>query len=200
MSMQPRDHLAAARRWAKFPATVLIIVAVLWLLDTYSKLDLSAIGQQTETGIGIFLVLVNLLLIPIGNVVIAICALFVQRWSLWAGGVFLLYPLLVGTADKIARIDAKFAAYRLDGSTKEYVGGVMTIVTVLLIWALYLLVLFHLRKALYWHAGARQWVRHPAAARKGQQAPVADHAVAPATGVDDEVCYMMPDTEDTADS
>ncbi len=200
MSMQPRDHMASARRWAKFPATVLIVVAVLWLLNIYSKLDLSAIGQLTETGIGIFLALINLLLIPIGNVVIAICVLFVQRWALWAAGVFLLYPLVVETLDKVARIEKKFAAYRLDGSTHEYGGAVMTIFSVLLIWALFLLVLFHLRKALHWHAQARQWVRHPATARKGQPAPVADHAAAPATEGDDEVCYMMPDTEDPADS
>jgi len=192
--------MASARRWAKFPATVLIVVAVLWLLKNYFELDLAAVGQQTETGLGIFFALANLLLIPIGNVVIAICVLFVQRWSLWAGGVFLLYPLMVETADKLVRIEAKFATYRATGSSSEYGNAVMTIFSVLLIWALFLLVLFHLRKALHWHAQARQWVRHPVTARKGQPAPVAEHAAAPATGGDEEVCYMMPDTEDTADS
>lgn len=192
--------MASARRWAKFPATVLIVVAVLWLLKNYFELDLTAIGQQTETGLGIFLALANLLLIPIGNVVIAVCVLFVQRWSLWAGGVFLLYPLMVETADKLARIDAKFATYRATESSSEYGGAVMTIFSVLLIWALFLLVLFHLRKALYWHAQARQWVRHPVTAHKGQPTPVADHAAAPSTEGNDEVCYMMPDTEESADN
>ncbi len=42
--MVPSSLLTEARRWVKFPATVLLATALLWLMHSYFNLDPAAIG------------------------------------------------------------------------------------------------------------------------------------------------------------
>jgi hypothetical protein len=193
--MQPREQLLQAKRWAKFPATVLFAVAVLWLLQNYFELDWEAIGEQTETGVGIALVLANLMLIPIGSLVIGVCALFTQRWSLWAAGIILLGPLVMASIRQIDRVDRKFADYNLSGSTAEYGQAVMTLLLIIALWAVYLLVVYHLRKALYWHSQARQWTHRPLAVETGPEEPRHGAAAGDTAAGEESVCLLMPDAE-----
>lgn len=193
--MQPRDLRAAARRWAKFPATILFVLGVLWLLDQLFELNVAALGQQTETGLGVAQAVIDLLVIPLGSMVIGVCVLFLQRWALWGAGILPLLPLLIKTVELSGRAQAKFAAYRGGQGTAGYGDAIMTVLLILALWALYGLIVYHLRKALYWHGQGRQWLRRRSAAAQGNgQAHQVDAAAIGDDG--SEVCLLMPDTEE----
>lgn len=192
--MQPRDLKAAARRWAKFPATILFVLGVLWLLEQLFELNVAALGQQTETGLGVARAISDLLIIPLGSMIIGVCALFLQRWALWGAAILPLLPLLIKTAEHTGRAQAKFAAYRAGQGTADYGDAVMIMLLVLALWAVYALMVYHLRKALYWNAQARQWLRRRAVAVPGDEGAQQLAATEPDGG--DEVCLLMPDTEE----
>lgn len=194
--MQPRDYHSAARRWAKYPAAILFILAVVWLINNYFEWNFSELGQDTEKGLGILLAFTYLLVIPLGSILIGVCVMFLQRWALWGAGIIALVPLVVKTIDVIDRIEEKFAVYRITGSSSEYGGAIMWALGLLAMWALYGIMIYHLHKALYWQAKARQWIKRPATNAKAdrrQAAPVADVPAEPEA--DPEVCLLMPDTE-----
>ena len=161
--MQPRDYHSAARRWAKYPAAILFILAVVWLLNNYFEMNVPELGQQTETGLGILQAVTYLLVIPLGSILIGVCVMFLQRWALWGAGIIVLVPLAVKSIDIIVRISNKFATYRATGASSEYGGAIMWAFGLLAIWALYGIMVYHLQKALFWHAKARQWIKRPAA-------------------------------------
>ncbi|MBN2080676.1 hypothetical protein JW859_00575 [bacterium] len=197
--MQPRDYHSAARRWAKFPAAILFILAVVWLIQNFFELNWAEIGAQTRTGLGSVLVFLHLVVIPLGSILIGVCVMFLQRWALWGAGVIALYPLMVKTFDLAARIDAKFTLYRQGGEISEFGGGIMTALELVAIWALYGIVLYHLYKALYWHARARQWVKRPTArpAAKGQVSGGGQPRSRPIAEVDEgDVCLLLPNTQE----
>lgn len=191
--MQPRDHLSAARRWAKFPATILFVMGVVWLLQKYFEFNWETIGEVTDTGVGALWVFTDMMVIPLGSLVIGVCVLFLQRWSLWAAGVFPLLPLFRATIDLFVRISNKFNAYNSTGDTADFGNGVMTAIEVLAIWVLYLLILFHLRKALYWHRQAKQWVRTPVGSGRDAAEPVRPVSEGNEQPEPDDVCLLMPD-------
>ena len=194
--MQPRDHLAAARRWAKFPATVLFVTGVLWLLLTYFRINWAEIGETTETGIGALYVFTDMVVIPLGSLVIGVCVMFLQRWALWGTGVILAVPLVQSTLNMAQRVDHKFDTYHLTRDVQDFGAGIMTAIEILGIWVIYAVVVYHLRKALYWHGKARQWVRKPLT-----EPTPADHVDKPVpprgavarTDEDGDVCLLMPD-------
>lgn len=194
--MQPRDYYSAARRWAKYPAAILFILAVVWLINNYFELNVPELGQQTETGLGMLEAFTYLLVIPLGSILIGVCVMFLQRWALWGAGIIAIIPLVVKSADIITRVSDKFAAYRATGSSDEYGGGIMWALGLIAAWALYGIMVYHLRKALYWHARARQWVKQPPS---GQLTQMATLPPAPSGGKESddegEICYLMPDTE-----
>jgi hypothetical protein len=198
--MQPRDYHSAARRWAKYPAAILFILAVVWLINNYFELNVPELGQQTETGLGILMAVTYLLVIPLGSILIGVCVMFLQRWALWGAGIIALIPLIVKSIHIIARISGKFTNYRVTGSSSEYGGAIMWAFGLLAMWALYGIMIYHLHKALYWHAKARQWVKRPAsaaaAAAADKQSPAADGDEPES---DNEVCLLMPDTENEQD-
>lgn len=193
--MQPRDLRAAARRWAKFPATILFVLGVLWLLEQLFALNVAALGQQTETGLGVAQAVIDLLVIPLGSMVIGVCVLFLQRWALWGAGILPLLPLLIKTVELSGRAQAKFAAYRTGQGTAGYGDAIMTMLLILALWALYALMVYHLGKALHWYGQARQWMRRPAAVLRGgaEQQP---SDLAEGEGEGESVCLLMPDTEE----
>jgi hypothetical protein len=194
--MQPRDYHSAARRWAKYPAAMLFVLAVVWLINNYFELNVPELGQQTETGLGILQALTYLLVIPLGSILIGVCVMFLQRWALWGAGIIAIIPLVVKSADIVVRVSDKFTAYRATGSSDEYGGGIMWALGLIAAWTLYGIMVYHLRKALYWHAKARQWVKQPSGGQLTQMA-----TLPPAMGGggeredETEICYLMPDTE-----
>jgi hypothetical protein len=194
--MQPRDYHAAARRWAKYPAAILFILAVVWLINNYFEWNFPELGQDTENGLGILAAFTYLLVIPLGSILIGVCVMFLQRWALWGAGIIALIPLVDKTVDIVGRIGAKFGVYRATGSSSEYGGAIMWALGLLAMWALYGIMVYHLRKALYWHARARQWVKRPASSQVQPRAAVTDPQVGYAPAEDgEEICYIMPDTD-----
>ena len=157
--MQSRDYHSAARRWAKYPAAILFILAVVWLLNNYFELSVPELGQQTETGLGILQAITYLLIIPLGSILIGVCVMFLQRWGQSQHCFFPLGPLVVKSVDIIIRINSKFAEYRATGASSEYGGAIMWAFGFLAMWALYGIMVYHLRNPLSWHARARQWLK-----------------------------------------
>jgi hypothetical protein len=194
--MPPRDQLTEARRWVKFPATVLLATGVLWLLQSYFELDWSNIGRLTRTGIGAVAVFTDMVFIPLGTVIVGVGLLFVQRWALYTGMVLPLLPLLMLTADKWQRISDKFSLFHQSGNVGSFGAGVMTSLMLLALWAVYVLMIFYLAKSLRYLQRLRQWVRGRQAEPAGEKAAgdtppdVADAALD-----EDELCLLLPDPQ-----
>ncbi len=195
--MQPRDHYTEAKRWAKFPATVLLTLGLLWLLQNYFELNLDQLGQQTETGVGILVALLDLLLIPLGSVAVGIFLLFTQRWSMVAAVPLTFAALLLLTVDKVARVALKFAQYRATHETAAYGGAVMTILLIIALWAVFALVLFYLRKAWLHLDAAQEWLNSP---RRKPEPRTVTVPLGPGEGSltlpEEDVCLLLPDAGD----
>jgi len=188
--MPPRDYRIEARRWVKFPATILLITGVLWLIRTYFELDWTRTLERTETLVGSVAVLTELVLIPLGSVVIGIGLLFLQRWALWLAYIIPLFPLVILTGEKVLRIGVKFDTYRQTSDVSEFGDGVMTALLVLALWALYVLIVLYLFKAWLQLKASRAWwgTRHgPGSITTGE--PCEEQPE-----LEDELCLLMPET------
>lgn len=191
--MQASTNLTEARRWAKFPATVLLVTGILWLLQIIFTLDKSAIGQRSESFVGAAAVFIELVVIPLGSVAVGLGLLFLQRWALLLGFVMPLLPLLFATAEKIERIVAKFAEWRSSDNFASFGDGVMHALLLLALWGIYGLLVHYILKSMRLLDKAQDWLRVPATQRGS--AP----AAYPVTGSDDvvtdgnEVCFLMPE-------
>jgi hypothetical protein len=191
------DHLAAARRWVKFPATILFATGVLWLLQIIFNSDWEAIRNYWSTGAGALLVLVYMLVIPLGSVAIALGLLFLQRWALWGGAILPVVPLVLVTIDKFYRIKDKFADFRDSGNSQALGDGVMTSVLVLALWAVYALILVYLYKANKILGGAEQWLKRPVrdATAGAARDPAAGRTAGDFEAAEGDYCQLFP--EDT---
>lgn len=197
--MQPRDHLTEARRWAKFPATVLLATGLLWLLQSYFALLVpdarDQIGQETETFVGALYIFSSLVIVPLGSVAVGLGLLFVQRWALWGGFVLPALALVIVTVEKAAVIGRKFAEFRQAGAVSSFGGGVMTALLVLALWAVYVLIVLYLLKTLhqlnlaYGYANRRT-------APAGQLGGKSTAGNASAADDDEDLCLYMPETQD----
>ena len=150
-----------ARRWAKFPATLFFSNLFLWLLETMFNFNMEQVGQQSETGVGALGLFIDFAVIPLGSVVIALGMLFVQRWALMLGPLLGLYPLVSLSISKAARIQTKFAEYRSGGLEASFGDGVMTALLLLALWAIFGVMLIHLRKSLAALNKSREWFARP---------------------------------------
>jgi hypothetical protein len=197
--MKQRDHLQEARRWMKFPATVLIATGILWLLHSYFSLNWSDIGQLTETGIGAVAVFINLVVIPLGSVVAGVGLLLVQRWAMWAACCLPVPPLVVLTMDKVDRIAVKLKEFRGSGEVSSFGDGIMTAILLLALWAVYFLILGYLLKAWREMEVAREWLKLPSRQDRGFAAS-SKQPPDPASAEDEpdaeDVCLLMPDSID----
>ena len=190
--MHPNDHLVAARRWAKFPATVLFATGLLWLLKSYFQLNIETIGEKAETGIGAIGVFADMVIIPLGSMVVALGLLYLQRWAMLTGLFLPLLPLLILTYEKALRINAKFTEFRISGEAAQFEGGVMTALLVVALWAVYVMMILYLLKALKIMDSDREWLKRPGAADAATAAP--ETAGLPVSGeqADDEIFTMFP--------
>ncbi len=191
--MASPDHLAAARRWVKFPATILFGTGILWLLQIIFNSDWERIRDFWSTGAGAILVLVYMLVIPLGSVAVALGLLFLQRWAMWGAAILPTVPLVLVTIDKLHRIRDKFTAFHDSGNTNALGDGVMTSVLVLALWAVYVLILVYLYKAYRILGGAEQWLSRPVRDETVAREPVERTA----GGAEDvglgEYCQLFPE-------
>jgi hypothetical protein len=191
--MAPSSLYTEARRWVKFPATVLLATALLWLLRNFFEYDQAAIGQRTESVIGAIFVFCELVLIPLGSVAVAVGMLWLQRWALQLGYVMPLLPLIVVTLEQAHRVALKFAEWRASGEFSSFGGGVMTTLEVAALWAVYGLIALYIYKSAHLLGQAQQWLRAPGSALAGKSS-----APKPLFGCECpeemDCCQLMPDS------
>lgn len=190
--VETQGYTTEARRWAKFPATLLFATGFLWLLESLFHFNQESVGQQSETVVGALGVFINYT-IPLGCVVTALGMLFLQRWALMLGPLFSLYPLVSLSINKIARIQVKFAEYRSGGADDSFGDGVMTSLLLLALWAIFGLMVLYVLKSLCILRKSQQWLSQPAASEgeevQGSGAVSEDAAV---MENDDVFCPMFP--------
>jgi hypothetical protein len=198
--MVTRSTRDEARRWAKFPATVLFATGFLWLLHSIFNLDMGSRSQQLESVVGILAALLDLIFIPLGGVAIGLGMLFLQRWALWLGFIFPVFPLVILTGEKWQRMGQKFSEWR-GGDLSAMEGGVMTGLLVLALWGVFALMVYYLRKALRLLDKAEGWMRASAASSSDNAAAMgpawgqARAGVAMSSPDDSDVCMLIPDVE-----
>lgn len=181
-----------ARRWAKFPATVLFALSVVWLLRSFFELGQNEAGFQnlTHTGVGILNVVLDLLVIPVGGAVIGIYLLLRKRWAAPVAALLPLKPLAVITLRKLADVRANFHDYNEAASMTKLYEGLVDLLVLAAFWALFALMLAYLWKV--WTL-LRERPRWNVAAGGAVESAVG--APAPAT-TDGDVCFLLPETED----
>ena len=191
--MELDRNTTEARRWAKFPATLLFATGFLWLLDSLFHFNQESVGQQSETLVGALGAFINFAVIPLGCVVIALGILFVQRWALMLGPLLGLYPLVSLSISKIGRIQAKFAEYRSGVAVDSFGDGVMTGLLVLALWATFSVMVVYVWKSLYILNKSQQWHSRPATNDVLERQDQSTGTVAQVTGeVDDGFCSLFP--------
>jgi hypothetical protein len=200
--MQARDYLTEARRWSKFPATVLLVTGLLWLLQSYFELNWTVVQQQSESVIGALNVFAYMVIVPLGSVAAGLGMLFLQRWALYSGFVLPALTLLYLTYDKWLRITQKFAEFRLTGDVASFGGGVMTTLLLVALWAVYVLIISYLLRSLHQLDLAQGWLSHTSPARQrsgsvdGDRSPAQSGSTTPQdSGAEDEYCMFLPDEQ-----
>jgi len=191
--MIPLEIQFSAKRWVKFPATVLFATGVLWLMQSYFELDWESIKQQTETGLGSLAVITDLVIIPLGSIAVGVGLFFLQRWAIWLGFVLPVLPLLVVTIEKLGRIEQKFAEYRLsEGGVSSFGGGVMTAILVLALWGIYVVIVIYLAKTIRILDSGRAWLKRPVKDGSSLDERPPREDVLPEFG---EVCQLFPEVD-----
>lgn len=192
--MLVRDHKSEAQRWAKFPATILFLTGFVWMINSFFEFDQIAFYDQTKTGLGSLLVLLNLILVPMACFLAGLGILYIKRWAVWLAGITPLIPFVQVLVDKLARIDAKFGAYRSGGTMNDFQSGVMTSLAILCLAGIYFMIVLHLHRTLKHIFLSEQWVRGNLLPETGSSR----HISVEDSGSDIEAgdfCMLMPDIE-----
>jgi hypothetical protein len=181
-----------ARRWVKFPATVLVATALLWLLRNFFDYDQVAVGQRAESVIGAIFVFFEFVLIPLGSVAVAVGMLWLQRWALYLGYVMPLLPLIVVSLEQTHRVAMKFAAWRATGEFSSFGAGVMTALLVAALWAVYGLMVLYIFKSTHLLGQAQEWLHAPDASLAGKGGLISP--LSGGEGIEEgDCCLLMPD-------
>src|SRR5437867_1563261 len=109
--MQLRTQFDEARRWTKFPATVLLITGVLWLVVVIFRVAQdggAALASEARTVVGIVWLLLRIPVTLIGCPLAALGVYYLQRQAFYAAAALPALPLLSVSLDKAARIGAHF--------------------------------------------------------------------------------------------
>ena len=194
--MQPRDHYTEARRWAKFPATVLLATGLLWLLENYFTINIQQLSELTETGVGMALALLDLLLIPLGSVAVGIFLLFTQRWAILGAAPLSFAALLIITFEKAQRYAHKVSQYRASHESAAYGDAVMTILLIIALWALFALLVLYLRKTWVHLNAAQEWLKRPRPRQSSRLSSTPAGEESRFDLPDEEVCLLLPDSSD----
>lgn len=206
------EALSQARRWAKFPATVLFALCVLWLVRCYmfEGSRLGEIKNQIETGLGAATVFFSYFVLPLGSAIAGIGLLTLHRWAYPLAALLPVYPMLDMSASKIARIGGKFHAFHESAAlaggpdTSKLGDGLIDCLLLIGAWAAFLLMLYYLWRSLSYLAPAKS--RHPlpmpAGLAPSATAPAGTPSIPPGAQpmLDDEgdVCFLLPETRDDA--
>lgn len=181
-----------ARRWVKFPATVLIATALLWLLRNFFDYNQVAVGQRAESVVGAIFVFYYFVLIPLGSVAVAVGMLWLQRWALYLGYLMPLLPLIVVSLEQTHRVALKFADWRATGEFSSFGAGVMTALLVAALWGVYALIVLYIYKSAHLLGQAQEWLHGPDASLAGKAAatrPLLDKE----QFEEGDCCLLMPD-------
>ena len=183
-----------ARRWAKFPAAILFVLSVLWLLRSFFDFgdNPSQFQELTHTGIGILRVVWDLLVIPVGGAVVGIYLLLKKRWAAPVAALLPLVPLLVTSARKFVDIGANFHDYNTSAQMNKLYEGLVDLLVVVGFWALYGMMLFYLYKVWELLKAPPKW--GPPTATTGEAAAATSEEAA--GNGDGDVCFLLPEAED----
>jgi hypothetical protein len=202
--MSAATRLDEARRWTKFPATLLFITGLLWLLVVFFRAiaDFNGnIAQPAETLVGAVMVFVLAVVVPLGSLWAGGQMLNLNRRALYAGAVLPFFPLLYYSWHEALRIGAKFHEYRTLHIVNSFGTAVIEAVIVLGLWCVTVLHVLYIRRALRELAGAEAWAHGATPGGKARPAPAqpaAAAAGAPAVEADDsageDMCFLLPDT------
>ena len=187
----PETRQSQARRWAKFPATVLFALSVVWLLRSffYFLANPGQLSDLSHTGVGVLQIVWDMLVIPVGGAVIGIYLLLRKRWAAPVAALIPLWPLLLSSSDKLARVLTHFHLYNQTGLLREAGSGVTHLLTLAAFWVLYGLMLAYLWKVWNLLRTPRPW-----GTAAGEAATFPAARVPP--GSDSEVCFLLPETDD----
>jgi len=189
--MPAGDRLTEARRWVKFPATLLFATGLLWLLQSIFRFHQDQILLQVKTFVGSARVAADFVIIPLGSVAVGMGMLFLQRWALAAGLVLPCLPLLLLSYEKILRIAGKFSESHSTGDFASLGAGVMTSLLLLALWAVYVLCIWYIRKSWRLLAGHQEWMRAPS--RRGTGSAPQPHGEQPGELEEGDLCLLMPE-------
>ena len=192
--MMIRDHKREAQRWAKFPATILFVTGFVWMINSFFEFDQIALYDQTKTGLGSLMVLLNLILVPMACFLAGLGILYIKRWAVWLAGITPLVPYVQVLVDKLSRIDAKFGAYRAGGTMADFQSGIMVSLAVLCVTGIYIMVVFHLHRTLKHIFYSEQWVRGNLLPESRGAGMVSIENTASEIEAGD-FCMLMPDIE-----
>lgn len=197
--MTAHTQLDEVRRWAKFPATLLFVTCLLWLLAVLPRVAADwdrTVAQPAETFIGAILVFLQLVLVPIASPLAAIGMLFVQRSAFFLGACLPFIPLLTISFEKAARISGKFREYRELHSISSFGDGVLDAVILLGLWLIAIVHVLYIRRALGELAKAEQWARASAPNEQlsRQAGPLLAADSAGGALEHDESCFLLPET------
>jgi hypothetical protein len=182
-----------ARRWVKFPATVLIATALLWLLRNIFDYDPGGVGQSAESIVGAIYMFCYFVLIPLGSVAVAVGMLWLQRWALYLGYLMPLLPLIVVSHEKTQRVALKFAQWRATGEFSDFGAGVMTALLVAALWAVYVLMALYIFKSTHLLGQAQEWLRAPGNTSAGKS-PAPRQNFTGEGSDEGDCCLLMPDS------
>lgn len=179
----------------KFPATLLFALSVIWLVRMLFGLDPGALGSGTKTGIGALAAVYVLGIIPLGSAICGLGLLFLQPWAYLPAALLPLWPVMVVTADKIARIDRKFAQFHQDGQIASLGNGLIDGLVVLAIWTAYGIALSYLWKS--WKMRPAPWRPGRVNAGSGLEQTAQGAGNAAEAG---EVCLLLPEVDEGQDN
>jgi hypothetical protein len=182
-----------ARRWVKFPATVLVATALLWLLRIFFDYNQTAVGQRAESVVGAIFIFCEFVLIPLGSVAVAVGMLWLQRWALHLGYLMPLLPLIVVTLEKAHRVALKFAQWRATGEFSSFGAGVMTALLMAALWAVYALMALYIYKSAHLLKQAQEWLRAPGNTPAGKS-PAPRQRFGGEIPDEGDCCLLMPDS------
>jgi hypothetical protein len=208
--MSGHTQLDEARRWTKFPATVLFTTCVLWLVTVLPRAASDwdgVVAQPAETVVGAICVFLLLVVVPLASPLAAIGMLFLQRSALYTGAVLPVVPLAAISWFKAERIVRLFREYRASSSISSFGDAVLDAVILGGLWLIVLVHISYVRRALLELHKAEQWQAVPAtrapqraaaAATAGGEGAVAG-AAPTAAGMQDDTCFLLPENAETDD-
>lgn len=201
MRVQESMWTVEARRWAKFPATLLFALSLVWLVCLVFRLEPVSPELGPKTGLGVLGVVYLLGIIPLGSAVCGLGLLFLQGWSYLPAALLPLWPLIVLSSDKSARIAHKFSQFHQTQDASVLGNGVLESLVLLSVWVVYALCLLYLWKSWQMLPQRRKLTlgRSGMLGASSVTAWITGDGRSAVNADDGEQCMLMPETTDVDD-